>query len=197
MCCCSARCRAPTSLRRRTGWSLVDGGAAIGDERRRSIVVENNAELFIPLLTTTIPSAKQFREVPACSGVVERRRRVTTPRQAINSLSAEQQRFASAFRAMQVRMAGVARRAPAEAVVGPRAQLEFTGLPPLPADVELKVSGLLAPAPQHPGVFRAGPHRDRLERLLEDRAAERANPAGLVVVPAQARPAAITTRACA
>lgn len=71
----------------------------------------------------------------------------------------------------------------------PRVQIEFTGLPPLPADVELKVSGLLASAPQHPGVFRAGPHRDRLERLLEDRAAERANPAGLVVVPAQARPA--------
>lgn len=70
----------------------------------------------------------------------------------------------------------------------PRAQLEFVGLPPLPADVELKVSGLLAPAPQHAGVFRAGPYRDRLERLLEDRAAVRANPAGLVVVPAQARP---------
>jgi hypothetical protein len=71
----------------------------------------------------------------------------------------------------------------------PRAQLEFVGLPPLPDDVELKVSGLLAEAPQHPGVFRAGPHRDRLERLLEDRAVARANAAGLVWVPAQARPA--------
>lgn len=70
----------------------------------------------------------------------------------------------------------------------PRAQLEFVGLPPLPDDVELKVSGLEAGAPQHPGVFRAGPHHDRLERLLEDRAIARCNAAGVVAVPAQSRP---------
>ena len=71
----------------------------------------------------------------------------------------------------------------------PRAQLEFVGLPMLPDDVELKVSGLLATAPQHPGAFRAGPHRDRLERLLEDRVIARASAAGIVAVPAQPRPA--------
>lgn len=70
----------------------------------------------------------------------------------------------------------------------PRAQIEFVGLPRLPEGVELKVGGLLAPAPQHAGVFRAGPHRDRLERLLEDRAVARANAAGIVALPARQQP---------
>jgi hypothetical protein len=49
-----------------------------------AIIIQNKDELIVPLLTETIPSAKQFRD-------------------AIESLSPEQQRFAKAFRAMQVR----------------------------------------------------------------------------------------------
>ena len=47
------------------------------------IIIQNKDELFLSLMLETIPSAKQFRD-------------------AIESLSPEQQRFAKAFRAMQL-----------------------------------------------------------------------------------------------
>merc|ERR1712000_585899 len=64
---------------------LMLGKLAAGDEFQPShaILVQNKDEILIPLKTNTIASAQQFRE-------------------AINSMSPEQQRFASAFRSMQL-----------------------------------------------------------------------------------------------
>lgn len=65
-----------------SSYILLIGKIAAADlfEPTHAVLIQNKDSLLIPLLTETIPSAKAFKE-------------------AISSLSPEQQRFAKAFRA--------------------------------------------------------------------------------------------------
>jgi hypothetical protein len=67
-------------------------------------VIENNAEVVVPLLLNTIPSGFCARILPktCCAKCVRMYGAAKLFREAISSLSAAQQRFASQFRAMQL-----------------------------------------------------------------------------------------------
>merc|ERR1719240_1914107 len=80
----SRRCRG-ASARQFSSWILVLGTVTAVDEftPAHAIVVSNKDEIIIPLLLDPLPAPKQFRD-------------------AIESLSPEQQDFCRAFRAMQL-----------------------------------------------------------------------------------------------
>jgi hypothetical protein len=66
------------------------------------MLLENNAEVFIPLLLTTIPSAKQFRE--AISSLSPEQQVMREHARQLRTLTRRHhaQRFASQIRAMQL-----------------------------------------------------------------------------------------------
>lgn len=81
----TARLRLVATARQFSSFILVLGqlSSASSFEPKHAVIIQNKEELLIPLLTETIPNAQQFRD-------------------AIESLSPEQQRFAKAYRSMQL-----------------------------------------------------------------------------------------------